>query len=198
MVGLGSQRMVAYAIRFARRGHAYHCEARISVGIGVCAVANGRKRGGQRSGVEDAAGAPSGIFGRAGELERIQQLLDTARGGRTVILVLQGEAGIGKTTLLREAARRADGMTALTARGVGPEAEVPYSGLYDALRPLLKLLRRLPSTTAALSVVGGVASDFDELVPDAVGATTTSPAPVPARPAAARPVGIAAGGSLGR
>jgi DNA-binding CsgD family transcriptional regulator len=107
-------------------------------------VTSAKKRGGQRPGVGDATGPRSGIVGRDGELRRIQQLLDDARGGRTAVLVLQGEPGIGKTTLLREAARRADGMTVLTARGVEPEAEVPYSGLYDTLHPLLQLLRRLP------------------------------------------------------
>src|SRR5687768_18607343 len=67
-------------------------------------------------------------------LSRIDALLRAAREGVAGVVVLRGEPGIGKTFLLREATAHAEGMTVLTARGIGPEAEVPYSGLYDALR----------------------------------------------------------------
>ena len=84
------------------------------------------------------------LVGRAFEINRIEAALAAAGSGRSHALVLRGEAGIGKSALLQEAARRASGMTLLTARGIQPEADVPFSGLHEALRPILHLLDRLP------------------------------------------------------
>jgi ABC-type lipoprotein export system ATPase subunit len=44
------------------------------------------------------------VVGRVEELGRIQALVDAARGGVTGAVVVEGEAGIGKTTLLGAAA----------------------------------------------------------------------------------------------
>jgi len=56
----------------------------------------------------------------------------------------------------------------------------------------------LSTTAALLAVVDGASSDCDEHEPDDAGATMTSQARAPARPAAARPAGTAAGGSRAR
>lgn len=75
----------------------------------------------------------------------------TARLGTSTILLVRGEPGIGKTALLGDAADRAavEGMAVLSARGVESEAEVPFGGLLELLRPALDALDRLPAPQAA-------------------------------------------------
>lgn len=84
------------------------------------------------------------LFGRAEECARVEGLLEDARRGRSGTLVVRGEAGIGKTALLRYARSRAAGMRVLEHRAVRAEAELPFAALHGLLRPLLPLLERLP------------------------------------------------------
>lgn len=65
------------------------------------------------------------------------------------MLALVGEAGIGKTALLDDAAALGDGMQVLRARGVESEADVPFAGLLELLRPALGALDRVPTPQAA-------------------------------------------------
>jgi predicted ATPase len=62
------------------------------------------------------------VVGREPELDSIGQLLDAARTQRSGALVLVGEPGIGKTTLLEAARTMAGDFTVLTARGVESES----------------------------------------------------------------------------
>jgi DNA-binding NarL/FixJ family response regulator len=91
------------------------------------------------------------LIGRAAELQRIHDMLAAARAGRSAVLVLSGGPGIGKTALLDEAAAlaRAQGMTVLAARSLESEAELPFFGLAELLRPVLGLRERLPAAQAA-------------------------------------------------
>ena len=57
--------------------------------------------------------------GRDDVLGRLRQAVDGAMAGRGLVVLLTGEAGIGKTTLLREAARYAEGVGARAAWGWG-------------------------------------------------------------------------------
>lgn len=79
----------------------------------------------------------SSVVGRDAEIRAIVELLGAAREGRSRVLVLLGEPGIGKTTLLRVARGRAEGMAAVSTRGIEAESELSYVGLADVLRPLL-------------------------------------------------------------
>jgi DNA-binding CsgD family transcriptional regulator len=74
------------------------------------------------------------ILGRQGELSAIEAFLDQASRG-TAVLVLQGEAGIGKTTLWQAGVRGAEaqGRSLLVARAVRTEAGLPYVALADLL-----------------------------------------------------------------
>ena len=89
------------------------------------------------------------LLGRTPELARIEQALAEARLGRGSALLIQGEPGIGKTELLTHAIEAAGEMSVLSARGVQFEADVPYSGLHELLRPAFGLLDRLPAAQAA-------------------------------------------------
>ena len=88
--------------------------------------------------------------GRAGEVARIGRLLDGARLGVSAALIVHGEPGIGKTTLLDAAVSAAAGFTVLRARPLQTESELPFAGLSDLLRPLLPLLDRIPARQSAV------------------------------------------------
>ena len=89
------------------------------------------------------------MIGREPELARIDLLLARAREGRGGALVVRGEPGIGKTTLLAYSQEQAAEMRVLHARGVEAEAELAFSGLHELMRPLLGLLAEIPETQAA-------------------------------------------------
>ncbi len=82
-------------------------------------------------------------------MESLAQALATARLGRTSRLVIRGEPGIGKSALLEHAIAVADSMRVLSAHGVEFEADVPFAGLHELLRPALGLIDRLPAIHAA-------------------------------------------------
>ncbi|WP_426565388.1 helix-turn-helix transcriptional regulator [Angustibacter sp. McL0619] len=91
--------------------------------------------------------APDDIVGRGPELAAVGQLVPPAVETSDV-LVLVGDAGIGKTTLLRWAAEqaRAAGVRVLSARGSELEADFGYAGLHQMLRPALAHLDELADT----------------------------------------------------
>src|SRR5205823_7553419 len=74
------------------------------------------------------------LFGRDAELSTVDAFLTEARSGSSA-LVLEGEPGIGKTTLWKEAAQRAEagGFTLLTSRPTEAEAKLPFAALTDLL-----------------------------------------------------------------
>jgi DNA-binding CsgD family transcriptional regulator len=76
------------------------------------------------------------LWGREQERARIDQALRSARAGRATVLVLRGEAGIGKTALLNYAESRAHGMAVARICGVESETDVAFAGLTDICRDL--------------------------------------------------------------
>jgi DNA-binding CsgD family transcriptional regulator len=99
------------------------------------------------------------LFGRSGAFERIDRLLASARSGQSGVLLILGEPGIGKTALLEVARERGEGMRTLATRGVPSEADIPFAGLLELLRPLLSGLDGLPERQAqALSGALGIGS----------------------------------------
>src|SRR5437660_10014797 len=90
------------------------------------------------------------IVSRAAELARLDALLTALTRGEGGALVLHGEAGIGKTTLLDTRAERGDGaVTVVRACGAETEAELAFSALADLLEPVLGRLDALPVPQAA-------------------------------------------------
>jgi DNA-binding CsgD family transcriptional regulator len=84
------------------------------------------------------------LLGRNRETAALDTLLVEAREGRSAVLAITGEAGIGKTALLAYAAEHASGMRILRARGIESEAQVPFGGLLELLRPALGALDSIP------------------------------------------------------
>ena len=85
------------------------------------------------------------LAGRGTECARLDQLLAEAQLGRSAVLVLRGEPGIGKSALLEYAADRADGRPVLRATGVEWEMELPFAGLHQLCAGLLDGLGQLPA-----------------------------------------------------
>ena len=86
-------------------------------------------------------------------------MLDHVRGGQSAVLVIRGEAGIGKTALLRYAARQASGFRVAQIAGVESEMELPFAGLHQLCGPMLDRLGGLPEPQrVALSVAFGLES----------------------------------------
>ena len=84
------------------------------------------------------------LVGREPEQQRIATLVAGARVRQSGVLVISGEAGIGKTALLEDSARAADEMTVLRASGSEFEAGLGFSGLHQLLLPAPGLLDHLP------------------------------------------------------
>ncbi|MEV6400263.1 AAA family ATPase [Streptomyces sp. NPDC051907] len=98
--------------------------------------------------------------GRTAERSRIEEMLAGGRAGTSSALLIHGEAGIGKTTLLDYAADRADGMRILRAEGVETEMELAFGGLHQLLLPALDVVDTLPGPqAAALRGVFGLTDD---------------------------------------
>jgi DNA-binding CsgD family transcriptional regulator len=117
-------------------------------------------------------GCPAVLVGRQVERARIDELLERVRRGRSGTLVVRGEPGIGKTSLLAYAAGAAADMAVVQTHGVESEAELVYSGLLDVCRPLLAHLPELPGRLAGAVRVAFGLEDGD--LPDrfAIGAAT--------------------------
>ncbi|HKO86418.1 MAG TPA: ATP-binding protein, partial [Actinomycetota bacterium] len=88
------------------------------------------------------------LFGRRGERARIAALLEAAGGGHSGVLVIRGEAGIGKHALLADAAEQTDGFRLLRCTGAEAEVELPFAGLQQLLGPVLDRLDRVPTPQA--------------------------------------------------
>ena len=102
------------------------------------------------------------IVGREIERQRIASLLEGASEGRSGVLVIRGEAGIGKSALLEFAAAAAGAMEVLRSTGVESEYELPFAALHQLVRPCLALVDRLPDPqAAALRGAFGLTADRD-------------------------------------
>jgi DNA-binding CsgD family transcriptional regulator len=76
------------------------------------------------------------LLGRRPEQRRLASLLHEAREGRAGVLVLRGEAGIGKSALLSDLAKNAEDFSICRTAGVESEMELAYAGLQQLCRPL--------------------------------------------------------------
>jgi DNA-binding CsgD family transcriptional regulator len=88
------------------------------------------------------------LIGRETECALIDRMLEDARAGRSGALIVRGDAGIGKSTLLEYAVAQAGDARVVRALGVETESEFAFSGLHELVRPLLERLPELPPVQA--------------------------------------------------
>src|SRR5438034_8774293 len=103
------------------------------------------------------------LIGRTAELAALHLLLDQAKGGKGQVVLLSGEAGIGKSRLIAEAKTyaTAQGFLLLQGQCFPTDRSCPYA-------PLLELLRAHLATTSQEQVatdMGSLASVLSPLLP---------------------------------
>jgi DNA-binding SARP family transcriptional activator len=117
--------------------------------------------------------APAGprLIGRDHETKTLSEGWDSAASGRGRLIVVAGEAGIGKTSLLRSAAARANGSGGLALVGHCYEFEhaLPFQAVTEMLRAVSDLLRHS-------SLAPAHRSQLAQLAPDVLGAAGEPPA----------------------
>jgi DNA-binding CsgD family transcriptional regulator len=105
-----------------------------------------------------------GFVGRTRERGVLDGLLAQVRAGESGVLVIRGEAGIGKTALLRHAARQASGFRLAQLTGVEAEMELPFAGIHQLCTTMLDRLDALPAPQrhalgVALGLTAGEVAD---------------------------------------
>jgi DNA-binding CsgD family transcriptional regulator/tetratricopeptide (TPR) repeat protein len=108
------------------------------------------------------------LLGREAELQQLDDLVLRARAGQSGVIVVQGEPGSGKTSLLDQfVASLAEDVTLLRCVGVESEAHLAYAGLAGLLRPILEFISLLPpmqsSALASALALQGVERGGDQL-----------------------------------
>jgi DNA-binding CsgD family transcriptional regulator len=100
----------------------------------------------------------SGFVGRTTARELLDGLLARVRDGESEALVIRGEAGLGKTALLRYTARQASGFRVAQLTGVEAEMELPFAGIHQLCTTLPDRIEGLPAPQRnALGVALGLA-----------------------------------------
>jgi len=99
------------------------------------------------------------LRGRGQQCRALDGLLADVRAGRSQVLVMRGEPGIGKTALLGYAADMAQDFQVARAEGVESEMELPYAALQQLCGRMLDGLAALPGPQRdALRVAFGLSS----------------------------------------
>jgi DNA-binding CsgD family transcriptional regulator len=104
------------------------------------------------------------LVDRVAEAETVERILAAARDGLSGVLVLRGEAGIGKTALLDHLVENAGDMQVAQVTGVESEMDLGFAGLHQLLVPFLGGLDGLPvpqreALQSAFGLVAGLAPD---------------------------------------
>src|SRR5215216_174757 len=101
----------------------------------------------------------SGLLDRVSERDVLERLVAGVRAGQSRVLVLRGEAGVGKTALLRHLSAAAEGCRIARAAGVESEMELAFAGLHALCAHMLGRLEHLPGPQRdALSTAFGLSA----------------------------------------
>ncbi|WP_166906926.1 LuxR family transcriptional regulator [Mycobacterium sp. DL440] len=101
-------------------------------------------------------GAGLSLLGRASECAALRTLVSGGRSGGSAVLVVRGEAGVGKTALLDYVVEHAPGFRVTQVAGVESDMELAFAGLHHLCTPLLDKLDKIPEPQRdALSVAFG-------------------------------------------
>jgi DNA-binding CsgD family transcriptional regulator len=96
------------------------------------------------------------LRGRDSECETLRGLISTVRSGSCQVLVLRGEAGVGKTALLEYTSELASDFRCVQVAGVQSDMELAFAGLQQLCAPLMDHLDDLPEPQReALNVAFG-------------------------------------------
>src|SRR5690242_21453894 len=85
------------------------------------------------------------LLDRERERELLDRLVTETRAGQSRVLIVRGEAGIGKTSLLEYLSDAADGCRIARVAGVESEMELAFAGLHALCAPMLGRLGQLPA-----------------------------------------------------
>jgi AAA ATPase domain len=97
------------------------------------------------------------LLNRNAERAALDNLLEAVRAGRSGVLVLRGEPGVGKTALLDYATESAAGLRIARLSEVESEMELAFAALHQLCAPMLDELDRLPGPQrTALGVAFGL------------------------------------------
>ncbi|WP_037499895.1 helix-turn-helix transcriptional regulator [Solirubrobacter soli] len=100
-----------------------------------------------------------GLLDRVDERAALEQFVAGVRAGESRVLVLRGEAGVGKTALLRYLSDTADGCVVAQAAGVESEMELAFAGLHALCARMLDRVDDLPGPQRdALSTAFGLSA----------------------------------------
>ena len=98
------------------------------------------------------------MLDRIREREMLDRLVAETRAGHSRVLVLRGEAGIGKTALLGYLSGVAEGCRIARVAGIESEMELAFAGLHALCTPMLGRLGHLPIPQRdALNTAFGIA-----------------------------------------
>jgi DNA-binding CsgD family transcriptional regulator/tetratricopeptide (TPR) repeat protein len=121
------------------------------------------------------------LVGRDGEAAQLRAALERAAAGQPAIVVVAGEAGVGKTRLVTELLGQAGELGAVALSGgcldVG-DGVLAYAPMVEALRPLVGLLDPLELER----VLGGARAELARLVPELGGQAAGRQAEAPLAP----------------
>jgi DNA-binding CsgD family transcriptional regulator len=84
------------------------------------------------------------LIGRDAECRRLDSLLEALRRGESRALVIRGEAGVGKTTLLEHLTAQAADCHVISVTAVESEMELAFAALHQLCAPMLSELEVLP------------------------------------------------------
>jgi len=84
------------------------------------------------------------LCGRVVELSRLTKLLQSASTGHSAVVVLRGEAGVGKTALIERLVSTASDVRVLRTAGVESDMELPFAGVHRLISPLTAGIEALP------------------------------------------------------
>ena len=103
---------------------------------------------------------PFPVLGRDRELEALESFRETLMSGSSAALVVHGEAGIGKTTLLERFRTTQTSCQVLSISGTESEMELPWAALHQLCTPLLVHLEGIPGPQrAALETAFGTSAE---------------------------------------
>jgi DNA-binding SARP family transcriptional activator len=123
------------------------------------------------------------FVGRRAELAALGAAWSRARGAERTVVLVAGEAGVGKTSLVSRLAAEAHADGALVLAGHCDEGYgAPYRPFVEALAPLLAY----GPAVAALGLMGDLGAELGPLVPDASGRLPGRDAALDADPGTAR------------